>query len=168
MKLAVSLLLALALSACVGPTVNPNDPQAVARNVHVQRDEFRKVTVFTGPSALDELDLVLLRAFRSDGGSTSIEIYLRWQYEDSRFHGYRSALDSNGNQLSVRNISQNVVTCKAAWACVYAENVAVNVTRAYLENNRQTGIRFKLIGDGGESVFSLPPAYIAGFLAAVK
>jgi hypothetical protein len=156
------------LSACaaiLAPDTNPNDPQAVARAISVNRDEFKKVTNYTGPDASNFPDSVLIRAWKPDNGRLSYQIYVRDEYEgDWRY--YNSAHDSNGTRLDTTVIDREVLTCSRG--CTLWEHLGLNVSREYLEKNQRQGIRFKISGKGGEEVFYIPPAYIGAFLSAVK
>ena len=159
---------AFLLSACasmLAPDVNPSDPQAVARAISIKRDEFKKVTNYTGPDAANFPDSVFIRAWKPDNGRISYQIYVRDQYEgDWRY--YDSAHDANGNRLVTTLIDREVLTCHRG--CTLWEHLGINVSREYLEKQQHQGIRFKISGKAGEEIFFIPPAYIKAFLAVVK
>jgi hypothetical protein len=167
----LSLLTALLmLSGCIssGPQLNTNDEQAVAKAISTQRDDFKKMTNYKGPNAATELfDQLFIRAWKHDKlDAVSYQIYvLDHYYGDWRF--YQTAFDSNGSNLNVTQISRDVSSCNR-YGCAKEEHLAVNLSRDYLEKNKETGIRFKLSGKAGEEVFFIPSGYIKGFLTAIK
>lgn len=161
---------ACALSACVAPAprLNVSDPQAVSSAISVQRDDFKKITNYKGPNASpDILDQVFLRARKADAtGSITYQIYVMDYYNgDWRF--YNSAYDSNGNSLDTTLISRDVGSC-SRYGCSHEEHLGLNVSRAYLEKNQDSGIRFKVSGKAGEEVFFIPGGYIKAFLSVAK
>lgn len=162
------LIVTFFLSACASylkPDTNPNDPQSVTRAIRVERDEFKKITRYTGPNASDYPNVVFIRATKPDNEGISYQIYVRDQY-DGGWRYYNSAYDSNGTRLDTTVIDREVLTCKGH--CVYWEHLGLNVSRDYLEKNQQRGIRFKISGKGGEEVYFVPSAYISAVLSAVK
>lgn len=157
------------LMACVAPPrIDVADPQAVSAAISVQRDDFKKITNYKGPNASsDILDLVFLRAWKTDAtGSVTYQIYVMdHYYTDWRF--YSSAYDSNGNSLDTTLISRNVGSC-SQYGCSHDEHLGLNVSQAYLENNQDNGIRFKVSGKAGEEIFFIPGGYIKAFLSIAK
>ena len=79
-----------------------------------------------------------------------------------RWHRYSSAWDSGGKQLETRSLG-NDVDC-SRYGCSYSEDVGVDITRAYLEAHRGSGLSLKVSGSGGEVVVRVPGGYVAGFL----
>mgnify|MGYP003594130486 FL=1 len=161
---------AFALSACVAPAprLNVSDPQVVSSAISVQRDDFKKTTNYIGPNASpNTLDQVFLRAWKADAtGSISYQIYVM-DYYDGDWRFYNSAYDSNGNSLDTTLISRDVGSC-SRYGCWHEEHLGLNVSRAYLEKNQDSGIRFKVSGKAGEKVFFIPAGYIKAFLSAAK
>lgn len=48
--------------------------------------------------------------------------------------------------------------------CVNVEKITLEVTKKYLEDNQDVGIRYKVTGKGGEFIDFIPPVFIKGFL----
>ena len=164
-------------AALVGapPTkANWTEPAAVAPTVRVERDDFKKLTLYIGSKLSmgnnefgePNLDLLLIRAWKPDIGSMSYQIYVA-DYYRGPWRFYSSAYDSNGNLLDTSLISRDVLSCRGD-TCTHAESVGLNVSREYLEKAQSTGISFKLSGKGGEAVFSIPPGYVQAFLSVAK
>lgn len=163
----VAVVSAIALAACV-PRLNFNDPQAVAGAISVQHDDFKKVTNYQGPNASSNFfGTLFIRAWKTDATeSIRYQIYVM-DYYDGDWRFYNSAYDSNGNNLDTTLISRDVGSC-SRYGCSHYEHLGLNVTREYLENNQESGIRFKVSGKAGEEVFFIPPAYIKAFLSVAK
>ena len=163
----VLLIVTLLVSACASykPNTNPENSQAVSSAIKVQRDSFEKITSYIGPNASDFPNSVFIRVRKPDEGRTSYQIYVRDQYEgDWRY--YDSAHDQDGTGLDTTVIDRQVVTCNRG--CVLWEHLGINVSRAYLENFQERGIRFKISGKRGQNIYFIPPAYISAVLSAVK
>lgn len=172
----------LILSACGAPAPRPtpqavapapkpkldlNDQQAVTAVITIQRDDFKKITNYKGPNAADNYgDQVFLRAWKSDAGSITYQIYVM-DYYSGEWRFYHSAHDSNGASLDTTLISRDVDSCNR-YGCSHNEHLGLNVTRGYLEKNQQSGIRFKVSGKAGEEIFSIPSGYIKAFLSVAK
>lgn len=149
------------------PKLDLNDSQAVAGAISIKRDDFKKITNFVGPDAVENSpDRVFIRASKSDDGRVIYQIYVMDYYSgDWRF--YDSAYDSNGNRLDTTLISRKVDSCDR-YGCSHEEHIGLNVTRTYLEENKEGGIRLKISGKAGEEVFSIPSGYIKAFLSVAK
>jgi len=129
-------------------------------------DEFRKQREYTGEDVLEGFGEMFLRCIKPDNGEPIFQIYVADIYQGPwRF--YRTTWDSDGNKLDTAEITRNVVSC-GGWECYRNEEVAISVTRDYLEQHRTKNIRFKLSGPGGEYVFTVPAAHIDTFLDVVN
>ena len=159
-KLVFAFILVL-LSACV----NMNDPKAVGERIKTEHDDFAKVTHYTGPEIYGN-GSILLRAWKPDNGKMSYQIYAATHYH-GQWHYYSTAFDSNGTKLDATQISRHVVMCSNG-DCSYDEDVALNITREYLDAAKEKGLSFKIMGTGGEEVYAITPAYIQAFLSATK
>jgi hypothetical protein len=167
-----SLAFSVTLTGCAIPEpVNWNDPNTVSTRTVINHDDFKKVTNYRGPdiaSGFTALYTALfLRAWKNDKtGDVQYQIYDReWYSGDWRF--YDTAYDSNGNKLDVTVIDRKVNECERS-KCYYHEDLGLNVSRDYLEKSRESGVKFKVSGKGGEAVEFLPPGYIQGFLSTIK
>lgn len=141
--------------------------EEVALAVRTSRDEFKKMTRYTGPDiAAGSSDTLFLRAWRHDGQAPSYQIYVA-DYYVGEWRFYTSANDSNGTRMDVTLIDRKVGSCSRYGGCSHFEHMALNVSREYLEAAVTTGISFQLSGKAGEQVFNVPPMHVAGFLASV-
>lgn len=168
---AASLLLFVSLLAgCAGAMVDWNDPQSIAGQIQIKRDDFKKLVEFKGPDCSTSIyDRLFIRAWKEDHETVvRYQIYVMDYYDNSRWRFYNSAWDSNGNRLSTTVIARDVGSCSRYGGCSHIEHVGVNVSRKYLEKNKESGVRFKLSGKAGEEVFFIPPGYIKAFLDVAK
>lgn len=152
------------LSYVPKPKINWNDVQSIASTISVQHDNLKKTTSFRGPnSARGILDTVMLRAWKSDeSGGFSYQIYvIDYYHGDWRF--YDTASDSKGNSLNITLSSRDVSPCDYT-TCAHYEHIGINVSRDYLEENKEHEIVFTLSGKGREETFMIPSAYIKAFL----
>lgn len=169
MKFWKTLLVAtsLILSGCVSqPKINWTIPEETQNRVQIENDEFEKTIKYRGPDVSEGIDAVFIRAWNDlKTKTTSYQIYVSdYYWGDWRF--YRTAYDSDGNNLDTTLIDRDIGSC-GQYRCSHYEHVGLNVTREYLEKHTASGIRFKLSGKAGEEIFSIPGAYIKGFLDAV-
>lgn len=173
-KIGVIIANTLILTACgaMGPKINWNDPQSITEMIRVERDDYKKITYITGPNLITDSghysgDSLLIFAAKPDvGGNIGYQIYIMDHYYGNwRF--YDSAYDSNGNRLETITVSRETVKCGST-GCIHDETLSIIVTRAYLENNQSSGIRFKVSGKGGEEEYSIHSAYIKAFLSVAK
>lgn len=166
----VSFVLAGCLPTYVSPPapVIPTDPAAIAAATKINHDDFQKITTYRGVNA-DSYVPLFLRAYRQDvDQTTKYQIYSQIFYSgDWQF--YSTAFDANGKKMDLTKIASKVESCSGG-TCYHSEDFALNVTRAYLEENRETGIKFKVSGkiEGGDRVKFIPPGIIKGFLEATK
>jgi hypothetical protein len=168
---AASLLFAL-LSACVtyvpAPLPKPliTDPAQASAMTRVTRDEYKKMTKFEGANA-SQYNSLYLRGWRDDRTKVAtFQIYATSFYGDQwRFYG--EAYDSDGNRLEFISIERKVDSCDGARGCYYRETVGLNISRKYLEDHQETGIRYKVSGKAGDFTGFLPAAYVKGFLLSV-
>ena len=169
LKLLGSLSAVALLSACVAITqkLNVYDTQAVANAVSVKRDGFQKTVDYNGPNIAPGVGGILkIRAWKFEKTSeVEFQIYVA-DYYDGKWRFYDSAYDSNGERLDVVLISRNVDSCRR-YGCSYTEHVGLNITKEYLERNKNSGINFKLTGKAGEAVFLIPGTYVQAILSVV-
>jgi len=171
-KIVIIIASAFILAACgaAGPRLNWEDPRSIAGAIKVEHDNYYKTTDFRGPNASkNDWNILNLRAVKSDvGGDVGYQIYVKVAYfDESSWHLYNSASDSKGNSLKITPISREVESCSRV-GCIYEEHFGLHVTRAYLKNNQESGIDFKVSGKGAEEVFFISSAYIKAFLAVAK
>lgn len=163
-------ILVLAASASAAQSAQPDaaitDPVRASSLTKVTRDDFKKTTNYQGANASPQ-NALYLRAWRDDRtASTTFQVYLTSFYSTEWRH-YDEAYDSDGNRLDFISINKRVDSCNGDRGCYYEETVGLYVTRKYLEDHQDTGIRYKVSGKTGEFTGFLPAAYVKGFLMSV-
>ncbi len=180
LKFIVISAFSILLSGCFAPPLQPtpppppkidlNNPIEIKNKVSIKNDNFEKTVTYQGPDididiSETEVQTINLRSKTSlKTGNKLFQIYTSNIYEGSwRF--YDKAYSSEGDKLEITLISKNVDCYKHR--CLYIEVIGVNITRDYLEKHSETGIKYKVSGKYGSSIFFVPAAYIKGFLSAV-
>jgi hypothetical protein len=166
--IAVACVAALIACGTPPPRVDVNNSAQMASRVQIKRDDFKKVTNYTGPEIRSEGGgTVNLRAWKTDAlGVINFQVYgVDFYSGEWKFHN--SAYDSNGTRMDFVSIARDVGSC-GRYSCSHYEHFGLNVTRDYLEKASKTGMHFKVSGRAGEAIFFIPGGYIDGFLTAVK
>ena len=169
----------LMLSACGSPArkdalqtmpqsmkLDPDDPLSVAKATKVQQGDSSWATIYKGPNiAINPGDQLYIRALKSGSGSISYEIYVVINYI-GYWRFYYLAYDTYGNNLGLTLMTRNIDECKRI-DCVQQEILIVDVTRKYLEENMQGGLRFWVSAkkEKTREVFFIPSGYIIAFLS---
>lgn len=170
LKLLGSLSAAALLLSCVAtaPKLNVYDAQAVGNAVSVKRDDFQKTVDYNGPNIAPGFGGILrIRAWKFEKTSeVKYQIYIA-DYYDGEWRFYNSAYDSNGESLDTTLISRKVDSC-SRYGCSHTEHVGLNITKEYLEKNKDSGINFKLSGKAGEAIFFIPGTYVQAILSVVN
>lgn len=164
------------LGGCVAPEpratsrqkIHWDDVRSVTHAIRVQRDHLDKTTLIIGPSVTTGiLDTIMLRARKPDtGGEIHYQVYLT-DYYHGDWHLYDKASDLQGNLLKITLNSRDVSSC-AYITCSHYEQLGLDVSREYLEKNRENGLEIVISGPGGKENFSISPAYIQAFLSVAK
>ncbi len=172
MVVAASILMLAACSsrgpaasqAVTPPGLNLNNAQEVAGASVVQRDEYGTSTIYRGPNLASKAqDQLFILARKTDAGSVTYQIYIAISYSGVwRFYNW--AYDDDGKTLDLTLLSRNLAPCERD-DCVHNEHVSVDVTRKYLEEHLQSGLRLWLSGKAGKEAFFIPPGYIKAFLS---
>lgn len=170
-KILILLTLTI-LSGCFRKAkIDWTNPAETASRVQTKHDDFQKITNYQGPYIYTIKNRgtdssLFMRAWTSQKGrSTSYQIYVSDSFELS-WRSYSEAYDSDGKKLDLTKIDHNV-SCGRYGDCKYREEVALNVSRKYLEDHSTSGMRFQISGTGGKEAFELPGGYIRGFLQSV-
>jgi hypothetical protein len=148
------------------PKFDMDDPLSVAKATKVQRGESNLATVYKGPNiAGNPRDQLYIRALKSDVGSISYEIYVVINYT-GYWRFYNLAYDTYGKNLDLTVMTRNIDECKRI-DCVQQELLIVDVTRKYLEENMQSGLRFWVSAkkEKTREVLFIPSGYILAFLS---
>jgi len=151
----------------VAPQLNLNDAQDVAGASSVQRDDYAKTTTYRGPNlASKPQDQLFVQARKTDAGSITYQIFVKINYSGVwRF--YNQAYDPEGNALYTTLLSRNLAQCQDN-DCVHSERLSVDVTRNYLQEHLQSGLRFSMRGKADEEIFFIPSGYIKAFLSLAE
>ncbi|HOY87248.1 MAG TPA: hypothetical protein PLP67_08355 [Methylotenera sp.] len=145
---------------------NSDIPATSTDKVKVEYDNFKKITKFEGKIINDKPNTIFIRAWKSDGKKELVyQIYILSTY-GGEWRYYHSAYDSKGNRLDFTSIDRDVECSK--YGCTHYEHVGVNVTRKYLLQNKDSGVNIKIDGKAGDTIFTIPGAYISDFLSVAK
>lgn len=147
--------------------INWNDGGSIARAVTSRRDEARKLTVFEAPVLQrGEHDKLVLRGFVTDGDpAPRLQIYVRSVYSGAA-RNYATASDVQGKPLELVRIVSETDSC-GSYGCTLAEELGLNVDRAYLERAQYSGLEFGISGPGGRQNYTLSGPYVQAILRAV-
>lgn len=156
-------------ASSIAQTIDPNDFEAVKNAIKIKRDDFAKKISYEGPSSTkDDRDSVFIRSWKYDKDNiTKYQIYIA-DYYLGEWRFYNSAFDSNGNKLDVVVIARDVGSCSRYSGCSHIEHIGINISKEYLEKNKDSGIHFKLNGKAGDEIFLLPSAYVQATLEVMK
>ena len=163
-KKILGILACLSLIGCASQT-NYNDPLAVKRDTQLGFDEYTKCKTYTAPILSNRAagrywtDYTL---FANNCGVKPDRAALIIDYHSREWGNFVRSRDIYGSVATAVPVKKKVF--RSGWI---QESVMVMLTRTYLEKNRQSGIRLRLEGNGGQPEFILSPAYIDGFLMAV-
>lgn len=146
---------------------NWNDPATVQARTNVKEDEFTKKTTYVGPNFNSQYgDITLLRAWAGPRSpNPPYQIYVK-QF-GLKSHDFYAYYDAAGKQLETIPVDREINRCNNGGFCGIRETVAVSVTREYLQQFSNTGLRFKLVGKNQDAVYEIPAGYIQGFLSVV-
>lgn len=99
-----------------------------------------------------------LRAYVSDAGTESMDLLIYYSGANG-WKFYSTALDSDGNSLSVREIDRQV-----EYGTSINEQFAASLSRPYLEAHQKYGLNIRFNGKYGNLVVKLPADYVQVFL----
>jgi len=143
-----------------------DDPLSVAEATVVQRGDSNLTTIYKGPNvAGNPRDQLFIRALKTDAGNITYQIYIVINYTGVwRFYNW--AYDTKGSTLLLTNMTRDIEECKRV-DCSQQEFVILDVTRKYLEDQMQSGLRFWLNAkkEKTEEVYFIPSGYIIAFLS---
>ena len=167
----ISLSLILIISGCTNTqyqktSIDWYNPIETINRTTVERDDFKKMVRYKAPNLSNNSEALFLRAWESDNSNqTLFQVYIRDAfYGQWRF--YDSAYDSDGNELKLTSISKVVGSC--VYGCILSESVGININEYSISNYLKSGLTLKLYGSGGSEIFTIPAAYIQGFLTAIS
>ncbi len=152
------------------PQLNIYNASEVAAAVDIERDDFKKMTKFTGPEIQDgsATRKFLIRAWKYESPPVlRYQIYMTNIYLGKTWNFYSLAYDRDGKIFELTSIKREP-SCRTGLSdCLFTEIVGVSVDRAYLEKYMSSGMEFKISGRGGDAVFSMPGPYVEGILKAI-
>lgn len=149
------------------------DFSALPISIIVKHDEFRNIITFESPNAASKFmsdsggDIVTLRASKSKSSQPQFLIYVRKAYTGRDWRHYNSAWGQQGTKLNTNIITKNVSNCKSNGSCTRYEHLAINISRALLEEYRDNGLRFIISSKFGDDEFFIPQKYIVSFLEKI-
>jgi len=162
-KLTLSFLLAVVATS---QAFSQSSSVESSATVSIERDDFKKVTKYSGQALeLDKVDLVIVRAWKYDGkAKLEYQIYVSDDFTDG-WRKYRTAYDSDGRAFPLAPIHHDV-NC-SRHSCRYTETVGFDVDRKYLMSKSKNGVSFKIDGQSGSEVFTIPSYYLKSLLESI-
>ena len=156
----VSLVM-LAGCAVTPPIKTSND---VYMRSSVDVDPYKKTTWIRSPMIYNWERMgyyhAFLRALVNDKSVSFYQFYVSDSAKDWRF--YDRAYDASGNDLDFVEIDHQVTD--SAWT---KEVFAINLSRQYFDDAKNTGLNIKAVGKRGDKIITLPGFYVEGFLQKV-
>ena len=171
MKIAICFVVAFVYGCTGNHKIDPDDIDAVARSVSVERDDFMGVLMLKGPlisnrqtSTTDapEVEEVSLHAVKPKDRPERYFIDVT-DYYDGNWRGFDQAFDISGNKFHAL-VARHHAECKLF--CGFDEQIEIEVSKKYLDEHADTGILMRLYGPGSvaSAPFLVPGGYIKGFL----
>lgn len=157
------------LTGCA--SVDVSSSADVSSNVTVERDDFKKLIQFSGPTIkLGFGDgIAQLRGYESTRKEVQQLVEPTAQLVVKMFPFswvfYDTAYDADGRRLEVTVLNRSVGSC-SKYLCSHDETVSVKLPRGYLSEHKN-GIRIQVSGKGGSYEVAVPGAYVQGFLTAM-
>ncbi len=143
---------------------NTNNPAAVAKATTTLHDPYTRQTFVTGDLVKERNYLGFskllyrLEAEIRNGNEPNIRLYVG---SNSAEHGFLySASDIDATVLPVAQVNTELTANARA-----DENVALTLSRPYLESHKTSGLDIRIGGNRGALIVKVPGPYIAGFLA---
>ena len=163
---------AMFVSACSGMFLDPTNYEDVKNNIHITRDGFQGTVQIQAREAYNNwpYDQYFLRSSISSSQSfrddTLIQIYVIADFSDWAF---LDSAYSEGKRYPVTEIDRDVSYCSSG-GCSVKEHIAVNLTLGQIKNEvlKKEVFRFKLRGNAGSKIISVPKAYSQAFVDAVE
>lgn len=174
MKKILLFVSVLGLSACTARYLT--DPQAAFDSVECETDSFNGMTSCFMPEkntcGADGSDAVgwcagnrsysKLKVVHNNGrASFAVVGYvfnLGWTYP-------KSATDKSGRKLNFKQTDSQVGACLSSTPCQTYEYFVIDIDRDYIRKHINNDIVIKIYGKRGNSMITLPAAYVAGFNA---
>ena len=160
-SLTLALVTAAVLAGCA--SIDSRNPQEVASNVTVSRDDFKKVALYQGPRARSGENWFKFRAAQLYSGQ-GLTRQLVIETMNRGWSFYDTAYDSAGNRLEVKVLDRLVGFCSGGGGCTNIEVVAVNLPAGYLQAHLGSGVHIQISGRKGSTTVKVEPGYIRGFL----
>lgn len=162
------IVLCILLSGCAAlkPKLDLRNEAAISAQIQVEYDQYQKMTRYIGPSGnvfpgATYANNSFLRATKKGSEIISVQVYIVDQYLNGwRF--YDRAFSISGKRFAVTRIDRDV-TCGGIGGCSYEEHLGVSIEVTDLEAALDEGLRFKIVGKGGEQEYQLTPEYVRAF-----
>ena len=166
--------LAMQQAAVRTPVVTTTPPE---RFIEVSVDEFTKETIYSGPETFtfggstEEVNSgadASLYASAKKGADTSYALRFYTLRTAPASKGYQiieSAIDTDSQSLPVILVQRSVECSRGQ--CDFTENGLISISRKYLQNHAQSGLRVRLNGQRGSQIVNIPASDVTEFLAKV-
>jgi hypothetical protein len=154
----------IAAAVLVAGCANTTDPAIVGKMTKSIYDPYLKQTTVLADMVIKRnyfgVDRLLyrLKAEIRNGADPVLQLYVGTDYDDSGVFYFASDIDA----IVLPVLQINSQTADKAPA---AENVAVTLSRPYLDSHKTTGLNIRLTGNRGSLIVEVPGPYIEGFLA---
>lgn len=143
-------------------------PEKPKYEVSMKKDDFKKITTFTGNIIYEGANLHL-RGWKetlNPNVDALIQIYVSSSYFN-KWRSFEIAYDSNGTKFEIDRIGHDINSCNRN-GCWFEEDIGITITKQYLEGHQNKEMKFQVSGTGGEIVITIPAEYTRKFLDAVK
>ena len=99
----------------------------------------------------------------------ALQTYVVVMYSQQDWRFYSRAEAEGGQSLKVTSIDREVSSCNQ-YGCLFTEEIAVNLSKKFLNSKKKTGFQLRISGDGGvgKIVLDNPANVVEGFVSAIK
>ncbi len=168
MRSVLPILVYSLFSGCVqfarGPWIDWDADTVPPMQLLIKQDAAQQLVTYEGPNcAPNPLSALVLRAVAGDGRPPSYGISITDHYYDEVWHGYELATDSEGHSFLLHVVERRETYCDE-YGCAKDEQVSLGVSREYLQQHEEDGVRLHIEGRRGAAVYVLPGGYIGAFL----
>ncbi len=164
----LAIITASTLTACATNFAD-KDPASVAAAVVKQQTKFDPNPVYISPN-MEESGLLSshhVRLFRTEGSNGLVTgISVMFIYTGGGWAFYETASMEGGRTLELENVDRQVFACSSG-TCTYKETTHARLPVGYLESAAESGFQLRYNAKRGNTVVTVPPNFIKGFLAAI-
>jgi hypothetical protein len=189
---AASVAILLLTTSCAGTPdqYKKRTSESVAKEVEIKTSEFDKTINIEGPRIWDDIGvsatsgfIVMPRRIMKLRGwidkktnKSDHQLYISQSYDDltnSSWANFSAATDDKAKEFSLKKVDYDA-NCKSNSLsyqidCSRSEDVAIDITEPYLKSRKDSGLKFKIHGQGGTDVIvEVPSNYVNGYLLAIQ